>query len=106
MPQSLPRYVASIFVSYAHEDEGLCKSLVKHLSGIRHRGLAEIFYDRDLPAGSELEPEIEAQLRRADVILLLVSPDFIQSTSCSREVSVAMERHAARDAIVVPVILP
>jgi hypothetical protein len=97
--------VASIFVSYAHEDEGLCKSLVKHLSGIRHRGLAEIFYDRDLPAGSELEPEIEAQLRRADVILLLVSPDFIQSTSCSREVSVAMERHAARDAIVVPVIL-
>ncbi|MCB9104327.1 MAG: TIR domain-containing protein [Anaerolineales bacterium] len=96
----------SLFFSYAHEDEALRDELAKHLSIMRRQGVISDWYDRDITAGSEWADAIDDNLNTADIILLLVSPDFIASDYCyDVEMTRALERHTAKEAIVIPVIL-
>src|SRR5258706_10760237 len=65
-----------------------------------------MWYDRDVKAGVEWAAEIKEHLNTAQIILLLVSPDFIDSDYCySVEMERAMERHERGEAHVIPVIL-
>ena len=57
-------------------------------------------------AGEKWEDKIDENLERADLILLLISADFIASNYCwEKEMMRALERDAAQEAKVVPVIL-
>lgn len=96
----------SVFISYAHEDEELENELLKHLALLRNEGVISTWDDRALVAGAEFDAEIARQLETADLILLLVSADFIASEYCwSIEMKRAVERHRAGTARVIPVIL-
>jgi hypothetical protein len=98
--------MATVFFSYSHEDEELRNRLEKHLAMLRHEGLVQTWHDRRLPAGSNIDEGISESLESADIILLLVSADFLASAYCySREMKRAMERHEAGQAVVVPVIV-
>jgi hypothetical protein len=98
--------MAIVFFSYSHEDEELRNRLEKHLALLKHQGLVEAWHDRRILAGSDLDEAISGNLESADIILLLVSADFLASDYCySREMQRAMERHAAHEAVVIPVIL-
>lgn len=98
--------MATIFFSYSHADEALRDQLEKHLAMLKHEGLVEAWHDRRLPAGDELDNTIRRELERADVILLLVSSDFLASNYCYNiEMQRAIERHEAGEARVIPVIL-
>ncbi len=98
--------MAVVFFSYSHADADLRLQLDKHLAPLRRQGLAEGWYDGQILAGDELDPVISTNLDRADVILLLVSADFINSDYCySTEMTRAFERHVAGEARVIPVIL-
>src|SRR5690348_1868939 len=95
-----------IFYSYAHEDEMLCRQLKIHLNAIKQQSSVSERYDRDISAGKEWMREIDIHLNTADIILLLISPDFLNSDYCnSREMKRALERHEAREARVIPIIL-
>lgn len=95
-----------IFFCYAHEDESLLKKLKTHLIPLQRQGLIETWHDRDISAGAEWEYEISQQLNTAQIILLLVSPDFMASDYCySTELKRAIERHESGEATVIPVIL-
>ena len=95
-----------IFVSYSHKDENLRQELETHLSGLRNERIVSVWDDRRIESGEEIEKEIDRHLEEADIVLLLVSPDFLASSYCyDREMRRAMERHEQRDARVVPVIL-
>lgn len=95
-----------IFFCYAHEDEVLLIELEKQLSLFKRQGIISSWYDRDIRAGNEWSNEIEKHLSTADIILLLVSPDFIASDYIyGVEMQRAMERHEAGEACVIPVIL-
>lgn len=95
-----------VFVSYAHRDEKLRQELEKHLSPLVRSELIATWYDARLGAGTELYPEIKRRLSTADLILLLISPDLINSDFCyRREMRIALQRHAKGQARVVPVIL-
>lgn len=73
---------------------------------LRRQGLVEIWHDRRIVAGNDLDGTINEHLEGADIVLLLVSPDFLASTYCyEREMARALERHAAGEARVIPVIL-
>lgn len=96
----------SVFFSYSHADEKLRDQLDKQLSLLRRQGVIETWHDRRIGAGEELVGSIDDQLETCDIILLLVSPDFLDSDYCyDIEMSRAMERHASGEAIVIPVIL-
>ena len=91
---------------YAHEDEPLLKRLKKHLSPLQKEGLIWLWYDRDISAGDEWIKEIDKHLNTAQIILLLISPDFMHSDYCySIELKRAMERHERGEARVIPIIL-
>ena len=95
-----------IFICYAHEDEVYLKKLKIQLTPMHRQGLIEIWHDRDISAGTDWEREISEQLNSAQIILLLVSPDFMASDYCyGTEMKRAIERHNRKEARVIPVIL-
>jgi hypothetical protein len=98
--------MAKLVFSYSHVDEKLRNELEKHLMPLRRLGLIDTWHDRRITAGTKLHGEITQHFEEADVILLLVSPDFINSNYCyDVEVKHALERHSKGEARVVPVIL-
>jgi hypothetical protein len=95
-----------VFYSYAHEDEPLRQKLDTHLKVLQRQGLIASWSDRQIGAGQEWKEAIDLKLETADVILLLVSSSFLASDYCyDVEMARAMERHDAREALVVPIIL-
>jgi hypothetical protein len=98
--------MAKLFFSYSHKDEVLRDTLQTHLEMLRRSGAIETWHDRMIRAGDELDGAIDQNMEDADVILLLVSSDFLASSYCfDVEVKRAMERHEAGTARVIPVIL-
>ena len=69
--------MAVLFFSYSHKDEALRDKLEVHLAMLRRQGVIETWHDRRIVAGDEFHDRIGEELERADIILLLVSPDFI-----------------------------
>jgi len=69
----------NVFISYAHEDDGLRDELVKHLAVLRQQGLISDWHDRQIRAGQSWEAEIARNIQISDLVLLLVSPDFLSS---------------------------
>lgn len=95
-----------IFFSYSHNDEDFRSDLKKHLMPLEREGKIKPWYDREIIAGEELENKISENLESANIILLLISSDFIASEYCfCKEMTRAMERHEAGKAIVIPIIL-
>ena len=98
--------MATLFFSYSHADEALRDQLEKQLALLKRQGVIETWHDRRIGAGIEFAQEIDEHVDSDDIILLLVSPDFLDSDYCyDREMARALERHEAKDAVVIPVIL-
>lgn len=94
-----------IFVSYAHAEDGLRAELSKHLSALKREGVAEVWDDREIDPGADWTAAIDARLYEAQIVLLLVSADFMASRYCRLETEGALKRHAKGEAKVIPVIL-
>jgi hypothetical protein len=98
--------MATVFFSYSHKDEGLRDQLETHLAMLKRQGVISTWHDRRLMAGDEFNAGIARELERADIILLLVSPDFLASDYCyGVEMTRGLARHEAGTARVIPVIL-
>lgn len=99
---------ALVFISYAHVDDALRSGLRAHLAALEREGLVRAWDDREILGGDAWADVIDERLNRADMILLLVSADFINSQYCyGKELARALERNAdeADRAIVIPIIL-
>lgn len=95
-----------VFICYAREDEALRQGLERQLRVLRRQGLITVWQDRDISPGAEWEREIDIHLSEAQLILLLVSPDFIDSDYCyGIEMKQALKKHEQGEATVIPVIL-
>lgn len=97
-----------IFISYSHKDEQLKDELLKQLAGFKRRGAIEIWNDREIIPGQKWGEEIDTNLEQADIILLLISSDFIASEYCNDiELTCALARHDDKNdpAIIIPIIL-
>jgi len=98
--------MARLFFSYSHKDEDYRNQLEVHLSMLKRQGVISVWHDRCLLAGDEVDAGIAEELERADIVLLLVSPDFLASEYCyGIEMQRAMARHEQGTARVIPVIL-
>lgn len=96
----------SVFFSYCHADEELRDQLEKQLAMLKHQGIIETWHDRRIVAGQDIDKTIDEHINSDDIILLLVSPDFLASPYCyDREMKRALERHDSGEASVIPVIL-
>lgn len=95
-----------IFLSYAHQDESLVEELVRHLKPLVRQGLISTWYDRDITQGELWNEKIIEHLERSQIILLLISPNYLASDYCyDVEMSRALQLHATGVASVIPLIL-
>ena len=95
-----------IFYCYAHEDKKLRMELEKHLRNLEQQKLITGWSDRNINAGSVWVSEISSNLDTANIILLLISKNFMNSEYCtSIEMKRALERHENGTAKVIPIIL-
>ncbi|WP_017298916.1 COR domain-containing protein [Nodosilinea nodulosa] len=95
-----------LFFSYSHKDDLLREQLETHLKLLQRQELIQPWHDRRILPGDDWAGDIDDNLNRADIILLLVSADFIASDYCyDIEMTRAMERHEASEARVIPIIL-
>jgi formylglycine-generating enzyme required for sulfatase activity len=101
--ETMPRL--KLFVSYTHKDGDLFEEFLKHLYPLIRSGV-ELLDSRWITAGSDWVGQIDEDLKSANIVLLLVSADFLASKFCYEVVmSRALERHDRGEALVVPVIL-
>lgn len=95
-----------LFLVYAQQDLELRNQLATHLSVLKRQGVIDNWYERRVVAGEEVGSKVNEHLEAAQIILLLVSPDFVASDYCyDFEISRALEKHRNREARVIPVIL-
>jgi hypothetical protein len=95
-----------LFYSYASKDSVLRSKLETSLSGLSRQYNLVHWHDREIPPGKEREHTIDEQIDSADIILLLISPDFIASDHCyNREMQRALGRHKAGTCYVIPILL-
>lgn len=95
-----------ILFSYTREDEQLRDRIEVHLAALKRQKRIVCWYDRQIHAGRTWRLEISQHLDSADIILLLVSPDFVNSEYCNTvEVKRALERHEKGEVCVIPIIL-
>lgn len=95
-----------IFFSYAKKDSQLRDKLADHLSNLKRRQVITAWHDNEISAGTERVTAIEEHLNSADIILLLISADFMASEELwERDVKRAMARHDQKEARVIPVLL-
>ena len=105
-PEKSGSRAIEVFFSYSHKDEKLRDQLEKHLIILKRQGLISDWYDRRIGAGKEWRGQIDIHLNTAGLILLLTSADFLASDYCyDVEMTRAMKRHEAGEALVIPVIL-
>jgi TIR domain len=88
-----------VFYSYSREDHALREKLEQYLAHLRFGGQISTWYDLRLEPGSDWKKDIDNQLDTANMILLLVSANFLSSEYChSIELKCALERDARHEA--------
>lgn len=96
----------NIFISYSHEDEGYKEKLEKHLSILKRNNIIETWHDRKIIPGEEWDKKIKDELEAAQIILLLVSVDFLSSNYCyDIEIKRAVAKHEKGEAVLIPIML-
>jgi hypothetical protein len=97
-------HAARVFISYAHANEPHCKRLAVHLSPLIRQGIIQQWHDRMIVPGANWSGDIDHHLEAADLVLLLVSADFVASDYCyTRELEIALRRNSAGLCRVVPI---
>jgi peptidoglycan hydrolase-like protein with peptidoglycan-binding domain len=80
--------VAEVFISYAREDRGTATRLADALAA---RGL-QVWWDRNLVLGRDYDRDIERELTQARAVLVVWSPDSVESDWVRAEASEAADR--------------
>jgi Tfp pilus assembly protein PilF len=95
-----------IFVSYARKDREFLDRLLVHLAPLVSEGVIAPWTDLGIDPGDHWDEKIAAELDRAQIVLLLISADFLASRYISAvELKRALERERRGEIVVIPVIL-
>lgn len=95
-----------LVISYAHADERRRAVFAQHVQQAVQEGLLEQWDDHYLCAGQDWNETLAQQFKSADIIVFLISPDFLNSAYCTeREIPWAIERFDSGAAAVLPVLL-
>jgi len=95
-----------LFISYSKHDAVHLEAFKKHLMPLSRDEKIITWSDKNLLPGEEWDKSIRHELESSDVIVLLISADFL-ATDYVMDVEVprAVERHNSADAVVIPVIV-
>lgn len=93
-----------VFISYSHKDEKYKDELLNHLKSLKLEKNIFTWDDTDILPGQKWDETIKEKMKTSDIILLLVSSDFIASSYIwKEELPIAIERDNKGEAIVIPI---
>ncbi|HOY20139.1 MAG TPA: SUMF1/EgtB/PvdO family nonheme iron enzyme [Haliscomenobacter sp.] len=99
-------HIPRIFIAYSRQDLPHLEQLRTQLRVLERREFCHIFYDGVIQAGEKWEPRIKEELHRADIYLLLVTAEFLDSNYVNDiELPTILQREREGTARVLPVIL-
>lgn len=104
-PTETPRAI-NIFYSYAKEDAYYASELRKHLILLQRAGHINNWHPNETAPGQEPNAQTKHQLKNSQIILLLVSPDFVFYKDPSIEDNIEMEiikERRKEGAIIIPI---
>lgn len=103
---AVPTPCAKIFCSYSHKDEKYRAELETHLALLARQGAVDVWHDRQIGPGHDWAREIDENLDHANLVLMLVSADFLASQYCyGIEMARALERAQQGSTRVVPILV-
>ncbi|MDM0002839.1 toll/interleukin-1 receptor domain-containing protein [Variovorax sp. J22P240] len=95
-----------VFYSYSHRDEQFREKLATSLAPLRQKKLITEWHDRKIAPGINWDVEISTQLESSDLVLALLSPDFLASDYCfGVEMELAFTRVKERRSMLVPILV-
>jgi hypothetical protein len=95
-----------LFISYKHGDHLLVSQLKNHLGWLENNNQIEIFDDTKVALGEDWSKRIIQEIRRANIIIFLVSGSFMGSAYCTQiELREALSLVSSRGTIIVPVLV-
>lgn len=92
-----------IIICYANKDKAAVTRLEKTLKPSCNTGHFRIWHRGLSLAGADYRQQESDKLNEADIVLLLISPDFMSDEDCQRIVERAMDKHFSGKASVIPV---
>jgi hypothetical protein len=95
--------VTKIFISYAKEDDECRANLRKHLKPLEQSGKILVWDDQSLRLGREVEDQIKAQIKEADIFLLIISADFMHSHYIQERELRLIELRNRNEALIIPI---
>jgi hypothetical protein len=91
---------------YSHVDESWLYRLETNLSLLKRQNLISLWHNRLIRPGTDWARAIDTHLETASIILLLISADFFADDYCyGIEMTRALEREAAGEARVIPILV-
>lgn len=95
-----------VFISYSHEDVIEKQRLMTFLKPLERSGKINIWQDLRLQAGVKVQQEILDKLDEADIIIMLVSQDFIASDFIyDHELQNAMKKRIQNKVKILPIMI-
>ncbi|MFJ1261532.1 TIR domain-containing protein [Capnocytophaga canis] len=95
----------NLFISYNHTDESLIGNFIKHILPLEHEGMIEVWYDRKLEGGDDLQKKIDEKIEKTDVACLMISHNFFSSNACMEEKDKFLNLREKKGIKVIPIIL-
>ena len=78
-------YVVNLVYSYSHQDSQHKVSMERSLALLKRDGLLGDWSDQSILPGRSISSAIRRNMDNADIIVFLLSPDFIASEECMKE---------------------
>ncbi len=95
-----------IFISYSHKDKKMKEKLISHMSALVRQKYVMLWYDNMILPGKELDENVMEALRTSQIVLLLLSADYLASDYCyDIEMKEALMFREQKKMEVIPILL-
>lgn len=88
-----------IFLSYARKDKTLKEELVKHLGKKDEKSI--LWQDMEILPGEKWATSIQEKIDASDIVIVLISVDFLYSKFCEEE----LQRAKEKGKLIIPIII-
>ncbi len=99
------RGTARVFLSYSSKNDAHRLRFLSAIKPLERKQLLEVWVDRKILPGDRWDARIAEELASADLIVPLVSIDFLASEYCHHEITTALERERRGEALLVPILV-
>ena len=100
-----PTFPISLFYSYSHKDSSFRERIEKTLKLLEENAGLKQWSDRSIRPGEHISDAIKQNLEKSDILVFLISSDFLASEACKEEWIYAGQLARHGNKVRIPIIL-